>query len=104
MDVRGGTRQSVLPLTPFIQMAQKKRPLSHPAKGTSSNPYKLIARIPRQIESASTLWLDFFQQALDITVNDSVGPNGDKAAVGRARLLADYALETFQDRFPGVHP
>ena len=85
-------------------MAQKKRPRPYPAKGTSSNPYKLVARIPRQVESASTLWLDFFQQAIDITIHDSPGAHGDKAAVGRARILADYALEAFQERFPGVHP
>lgn len=83
-------------------MAQKKR--SRAAKGISSNPYKLIARVPRQIESASSLWLDFFQQFADATVADSPGSQGDKAAIGRARILADYALETFQERFPGVHP
>jgi hypothetical protein len=83
-------------------MAQRKK-----ADPKTSNPFpyrKSKLRIPREISSAATLWLDFFQQAFDLTVPDSPGLTGDKIAVGRARILADSALEMFQDRFPGVHP
>ena len=82
-------------------MAQRKK------VETTANPFpyrKSKVRIPREISFASSLWLDFFQQFADSTVADSPGVNGDKAAIGRARILADYALEAFQDRFPGVHP
>ena len=83
---------------------QKRRKPSGPAKGTSSNAYRLVPRIPRQIESASSVWLDFFQQAMDLALIDSGNATADVYAVGRARLIADKALETFQERWPGVHP
>ena len=74
---------------------------------TSSNPFpyrKAKVRIPREISSAASLWLDFFQQFCDRTVDDAgASHTADKAAVERARILADHALAAFQDRFPGVH-
>jgi len=76
-------------------------------KKIGSNPFpyrKSKIRIPREISSAASLWLDFFQQAIDLTVPDSPGTMGDALAVGRARELADHALCAFKDRFPGVHP
>ena len=72
---------------------------------SNSFPYrKSNIRIPREISSAASLWLDFFQQFADSTIADSPGVSGDQQAIGRARILADYALAAFQDRFPGVHP
>lgn len=95
-------------------MAQKKRRKPSPAaKGTSSNPYtRRTAPLPKQIESASSLWLDFFQQFCEMTVARDWGEevpinpteSNDKASIVRARILADHALEAFQERFPGVHP
>lgn len=83
-----------------------KRPSPRKSK-ESSNPYPYRpsrVHIPRQIESAASLWLDFFQQFADLTVIDSPGIHGDQGAIGRARILADHALTAFQERFPGVHP
>lgn len=84
----------------------KKRSVT---KLTTSNPFpyrKTKIRIPREISSAASLWLDFFQQAIDLTIPDSPGltGDGDAIAIGRARVIADNALEMFQNRFPGVHP
>jgi len=81
----------------------------------SSDPYpyrKPTVRIPREISSAATLWLDFFQQFCEITMDtdrcNGVVPEAfsqyAKAATERARVLADHALTAFQERFPGVHP
>lgn len=93
-------------------MPQKRR-RSPVAKGTTSNPFKTVVRIPRQIENSATLWLDFFQQFCEITIDrDRDGTilipvsntTADELAVKRARMLADKALETFQERFPGVYP
>ena len=92
----------------MIKPVAKQKRVTKPGISTApSNPYpyrKPNIRVPREISSASSLWLDFFQQFADSTVADSPGAHGDKAAIGRARILADYALEAFQDRFPGVHP
>ena len=85
-------------------MAKQKR---QTVKPTIPGPFpyrKANVRIPREISSAASLWLDFFQQFADLTVAESPGISGDQLAVGRARILADYALHAFQDRFPGVHP
>ena len=74
---------------------------------TGSDPFpyrKPKVRIPREISSAASLWLDFFQEFADIAVAESPGAGGDQLAIGRARILADHALAAFQDRFPGVHP
>lgn len=85
----------------------KKRVTKTSTPKTSANPFpyrKANIRIPREISSAATLWLDFFQQAIDLTVPDSPGLTEDSIAIGRARVIADRALEMFQNRFPGVHP
>lgn len=64
------------------------------------------SRIPRQIQSAGELWLEFFQQFCDLVVDEHALDYGnkDQAAITRARILADMALSAFQERFPGVHP
>jgi hypothetical protein len=85
-------------------MGIKKKAPSKPSSATSFPYRKTKIRIPREISSAASLWLDLFQQAIDLTVTDSPGVNGDKEAINRARILADEALSAFQDRFPGVHP
>ena len=64
---------------------------------------------PKNMESAASLWLEFFTQFCELTLQvDDAMPefqgNKDAEAMDRARTLADRALETFQDRFPGVHP
>lgn len=66
-------------------------------------------RLPREIESAAGLWLDFFQQFCDLVLdrdelNYNDRSNKDEQAIQRARILADSALSAFQERFPGVHP
>ena len=95
-------------LSPKNNMPKKpstKKKQSTPRSGSNPFPYrKARVRIPREVESASSLWLDFFQQFSDSTIADSPGTTGDQLAIGRARILADYALAAFQERFPGVHP
>ncbi len=81
-------------------------------KPESQNPYPRVKkiRIPREIESASSLWLDFFQQFCELIINQEEDKmvtdreRKDRETIERARVLADQALSTFQERFPGVHP
>jgi hypothetical protein len=89
-----------------------KRPSSRKPK-ESSNPYpyrQSRVRIPRQVKSAADLWLDFFQQFCEQIIDTESlkmvidQERKDRESIGRARILADYALTAFQERFPGVHP
>lgn len=94
-----------------MSVPRKKSPKSG-SRSRSKKPPKLYpevkinARIPRQLESAASLWLDFFQQFCDLVIDrDGLeNPSRDRLTLERARILADRALETFQERFPGVHP
>lgn len=86
---------------------KKKQSNTSPATGNNLFPYrKPKIRIPREISSAASLWLDFFQQFCELTVEfgQICKPITDSLAIDRAKELADSALETFQNRFPGVHP
>lgn len=86
---------------------KRKRSNGPTVTGITPFPYrKARVRIPREISSAASLWLDFFQQFCDIVLDREmpVIRDRDDIAIARAHRLADSALEAFQNRFPGVHP
>ena len=73
------------------------------AKAKAPRPFGKTPRVPRQIESAAHLWLDFFDSyslAL-ISELDSHQPYG--LTLERAAGMADKALELFQDKWPKVY-
>lgn len=72
-------------------------------KTKAPDPFARTPRVPRRVESAARLWLDFFvDYSLGLVAHEPREPY--QVTLERARDMADKGLELFQERWPKVEP
>lgn len=59
--------------------------------------------VPRRVRAVSSLWLSFFEMALEAILAHEETP--DAVTVARkAREIADAAMDQYEERWPEVQP
>lgn len=85
--------------------ARKKKPPTTQRKKATGDAllFRRTTKPTKSIVNISDLWLDLFVMYSEAVVNEH--PDHNPAFIMRtARNLADAALDTYQDRWPGVEP
>lgn len=61
-----------------------------------------LPRVPTQVQRSAELWLEFYLGFAGQLIQDVDGVDRQLVLLDRAALLANKALELFEERWPGV--